>query len=118
MMSICVFSASGQDNDALIKASSIMPNIRAANQIYLNQVKKISSIEGIVFNQEKEVQRLTLAYNTCKKDWQTSDDMMRIQDLRLREKDGIIQKQSKLIRVAYGIAVASLTYTIYREIKK
>jgi hypothetical protein len=116
-MSICVFSVNGQDNDALIKASSIMGNIRAANQIYTHQVRNINTLERIVTEQEKQMQQLTLAYNVCKQDWQTSDAIVRIQDLRIREKDAIIKKQSTMIRVSLGIAGIGLSYIIYREIK-
>ncbi len=94
-----------------------MQNIRAANQIYTNQVQRITLLEGMVIEQEKQVQQLTLAYEKCRDDWKTSDAIVNIQDLRLREKDAIISKQSNMIRVALGIVGLGITYTIYREVK-
>ena len=95
-----------------------MPNIRAANQIYTAQVQKISLLEGIVIEQEKQIQQITLAYNKCRDDWSTSDAITHTMSLQLKEKDGIIQKQGTMIRIVFGLATTAVGYTIYREIKK
>jgi hypothetical protein len=37
--------------------------------------------------------------------------------LQIKEKNGIIEKQSTMIKIAFGIAATAITYTIYKEVK-
>lgn len=118
MMSIGSISLSGQTNDPLVRAASILPHIKEGNQIYTDQVTKINKLEGIVQKQDEEVYKLTLGLDQCISERKDVDNRNINMGLQIKGQQAIMSKQSTVIKIMAGIAASAITYTVYRELKQ
>ena len=115
MMSIGCISALGQGNE-LIPAASILPYIKAANQIYATQQQKIIRFEEITQKQEAELYKITLALDQCISERKHNDQWQINANLQLAGQQSIISKQSTIIKIMAGLLAGAVTYTIYTQV--
>lgn len=109
-MSISSFSSIGQNE--LIERATILPHIKAANQIYLYQTQRISLLEDISQKQDAQSAQLTLGLNQCISEREATDKINANLNMRIKGQEEVIKKQNTIIKIIAGIAASVVTYSV------
>lgn len=93
-----------------------LPNIEAANQIYLEQLRRIRVQEAVIETQAQQNAALMLSVESCRAAYAAEQQINIRLRQQLRNSDAIIRNQRGMIRLLGGMATVAIGYAIYLEV--